>query len=173
MIRKLTLAAVMTAVVALPVMAQETPKIDPSTKGPTDVMTKEVPAMKGTAPATGAQPSAAMPDKPMSTTAAPTTVSPTASDATIKAGSIVLSQEDEKTWIGKPVYGNDQKKFGDVVSFRRGPGGEVVGMNAGIGGFLGLGETHVVLTSSQFKLQGDRIVADLPSTDAAKLPKAQ
>jgi PRC-barrel domain len=185
MIRKLTLAAALTAAIALPVMAQDTKpdanKTDRGQKGPTETMDTQVPPMKSTdtkpAPSTtpSVQPNAAGPDKSMSTTAAPTPAkpaSPTASDTTIKAGSIILSQEDEKNWIGKPVYGNDQKKFGEVLSFRRGPGGEVVGMNAGVGGFLGLGETHVMLTSSQFKLQGDRIVADMPSTDAKSLPKA-
>lgn len=175
MIRKLTLAAMMTAAVALPALAQDMKpdanKTDRGLKGPTESMDSQVPAMKGAdskaAPATGALPSAAAPDKPMSTTAAPA-----APDTTIKAGSIVLSQDDEKNWIGKPVYGSDQQKFGDVVSFNRGAGGEVVGMTAGIGGFLGLGETHVTLTSSQFKLQGDRIVATVPSTDAKTLPKA-
>jgi hypothetical protein len=187
MIRKVTLAALMTAAIALPVMAQETPKIDPSNKGPTDTMSKEVPTMKGNSamPAPNASPSAttgatatpgATPDKSMSTaTPAMKPGDPVSgsADATIKSGSIILSQQDEKVWIGKPVYSNDQKKIGEVESFRRGPSGEVIGLNAGIGGFLGLGETHVMLTSSQFKLQGDRVVADVPSAEAKNLPKAK
>ncbi len=173
MIRKLSLAAALTAAVALPALAQQTKTIDPSTKGPTDTMTDQVPNMKGDP--TKATPSTA-PDKSMNS--ATPTMKPAdqlsgSADATVKAGSIILSQQDEKLWIGKPVYSNDQKKIGEVESFRRGPSGEVIGMNAGIGGFLGLGETHVMLTSSQFKLQGDRVVADVPSAEAKNLPKAQ
>jgi hypothetical protein len=172
-IRKLALAAALTATVALPVTAQQTPKIDPSSKGPTDAMTKEVPAMKSDS--NTADPSS-VPDKSLnSATPAmkPTASGSSSANAGVRAGSTILSQQDEKMWIGKPVYSSDQKKIGEVESFRRGPGGEVVGLNAGIGGFLGLGETHVMLTSSQFKLQGDRVVSDVPSADAKSLPKAQ
>ncbi len=178
MIRKLTLAAALTAAVALPVMAQDTKPIDPSTKGPTDAINSQVPNMKGDA--AKPSPNATVPDKSMSTAtpsvkpADPVSGSTSSSaGATVKAGSIILSQQDEKVWIGKPVYSSDQKKIGEVESFRRGPSGEVVGLNAGIGGFLGLGETHVMMTSSQFKLQGDRVIADVPSADAKNLPKAQ
>jgi PRC-barrel domain len=185
MIRKVTLAALMTAAIALPVMAQDVKpdanKVDRGKTGPTESMDTQVPTMKSTdkpaASTTGAQPNAAAPDKPMSTTTAPASPSnPPANstaDATIKAGSIILSQQDEKLWIGKPVYSKDEKKIGEVESFRRGPSGEVIGMNAGIGGFLGLGETHVMLTSSQFKLQGDRVIADVASAEAKNLPKAK
>lgn len=182
MIRKVSLAALMTAAIALPVMAQDVKpdanKVDRGKTGPTESIDTQVPPMKSTdKPAgttTGAQPNAATPDKSLSTTTVPSTppANSTASDATIKAGSIILSQQDEKVWIGKPVYSKDDKKIGEVESFRRGPSGEVVGLNAGIGGFLGLGETHVMMTSSQFKLQGDRVVADVNSADAKNLPKA-
>ena len=172
MIRKLTLAAILSSAVALPAMAQQTPAIDPATKGPTDTMTDQVPNMKGDA---GTKMPGTAPGKAMDSATPsmkPGDAASGSASATIKAGSLVLSQADEKLWIGKPVYSSDQKNIGEVESFRRGANGEVIGLNAGIGGFLGLGETHVMLTSSQFKLQGDRVVADVLSADAKNLPKA-
>lgn len=157
MIRKFTLAAVLTAGLALPAFAQQTNTIDPTKKGPTDTMNDQVPAMKmdGT--------------KSPSTTAAPAPTGTTA--AAPSSMGIVLSDADAKNWIGKPVYSSDNQKLGEVEAFRRGSDGNVVGMNAGIGGFLGLGETHVMLSSSQFKLQGDRVVTSVSSAEAKALPK--
>ena len=147
----------------------------PGSPTPSATTVPDKPLSTATPSTTTPAPNATMPDKSMST-ATPSMkpgdpVSGSA-DSTIKAGSIILSQQDEKQWIGKPVYSSDEKKIGEVTSFRRGPGGEVVGLNAGIGGFLGLGETHVMMTTSQFKLQGDRVIANVLSADAKSLPKA-
>ena len=82
----------------------------------------------------------------------------------------MLSEADAKNWIGKPVYSSDNQKIGEVEAFRRGTDGNIVGLNAGVGGFLGLGETHVMMSSSQFKLQGDRVVTSVAASDAKSLP---
>jgi hypothetical protein len=44
-------------------------------------------------------------------------------------------------------------------------------MHADIGGFWGLGRTRVSLMTSQFKLQGDRVLIDLTAEAAKELPK--
>ena len=105
------------------------------------------------------------------TTGAATTGAATTAGATGTSMGVVLSEADAKNWIGKPVYSSDGKKIGEVEGFRRGSDSNVVGLNAGIGGFLGLGETHVMLSSSQFKLEGDRVTTSVPSAEAKSLPK--
>lgn len=172
MIRKLTLAALMTTAIALPAMAQDVPKQDRGAKGPTQTLDSQVPDMKGDASKPAATPSPSTTTSPSNTTSPATSPSPTGTTAAAPSSmGIVLSEADAKNWVGKPVYSSDNQKLGEVESFRRGADGNVIGMNAGIGGFLGLGETHVMLSSSQFKLQGDRIMTSVTAAEAKSLPK--
>jgi hypothetical protein len=85
----------------------------------------------------------------------------------------MLTEEQAKTWIGRPVYSNDGKKIGDVAAFVRGTDNSVTEMHTDIGGFLGLGETRVKLAPAQFKLEADRAVLDLTAAQAKDLPKVQ
>jgi hypothetical protein len=55
------------------------------------------------------------------------------------ATDMVLTTEEVKTWVDKPVYSKDGKKIGEVVAFARGADNVVTEMHADIGGFLGLG----------------------------------
>jgi hypothetical protein len=172
MIRKLALAAVVTSAVALPAMAQEKNTIDPSKGGPTSTMTDQVPTMKDdaskAAPGSAAAPSSTLPS-------ATTTMKPGDSAAAPMTGgygtNLALSDTEAKAWIGKPVYSSDDKKIGEVEAFMRGPDNKVSELHAGIGGFLGIGETHVVVKSSQVKFLTDRVVIDVPSAQAKDLPK--
>jgi hypothetical protein len=86
---------------------------------------------------------------------------------------MVLTEEQAKTWVDKPVYTNDGKKIGEVVAFARGADDVVTEMHADIGGFLGLGETRVKLTPAQFELKGDRVIIDMTSAQAKDLPKVE
>ena len=89
------------------------------------------------------------------------------------ARDIVLTEEQVKTWVGKPLYSNDGKNLGEVVAFARGGDNIVTEMHADIGGFLGLGETRVKLTPAQFELKGDRVIIDMNSAQAKDLPKVE
>lgn len=102
-----------------------------------------------------------------------TVKSPAATTVQKDAASPMLTADQEKTWIGKPVYSSDEKKIGDVAAFARATDNTITEMHADIGGFLGLGETRVRLTPAQFKLVGDRVVLDLTAAQAKDLPKVQ
>jgi hypothetical protein len=68
-------------------------------------------------------------------------------------------------WIGRPVYSIDDKKIGEVSA--------IVGdqVYADIGGFLGLGETRVLLTPDKIaSVKSDRIDLKLTEAEADKLP---
>ena len=86
---------------------------------------------------------------------------------------MVLTAEQVKTWVDKPVYSKDGKKIGEVVTFARGADDVVSEMHADIGGFLGLGETRVRLTPAQFELKGDRVIIDMTSAQAKDLPRVE
>ena len=106
-----------------------------------------------------------------------------AQDATVKApssttveknaASLMLTEEQAKTWIDKPVYSSDGNKIGEVVVIARGTDNNVTEMQADIGGFLGMGETRVRLTPAQFKLQDDRVVLSVTAAEAKTLPTVQ
>ena len=87
------------------------------------------------------------------------------------AAKVTLTADQAKTWIGKPVYSSDDKKIGEVVAFARDPDNTVTEMHAGIGGFLGMGETNVRVAPAQFKLMGDRVMLNVTSEQAKNLPK--
>ena len=105
------------------------------------------------------------------TTPAPAPAAPVA--VAPSAANLMLTAEQAKTWVGKPVYSSDDKKIGEVAAFTRGTDNSVTEMQANIGGFLGMGQTHVKLTTAQFKLQGDRVVLNVTSALAKDLPKVQ
>lgn len=87
------------------------------------------------------------------------------------SASIMLTDQEVADWLKKPVYSSDGTKVGEVVAFQRGTDNKVTEMHAGIGGFLGIGETIVKVTPAQFKLEGDRVVLMQTAAQAKLLPK--
>jgi len=171
MLRKLTLTAVITSAIALPAMAQDKAKVDPATGGPTSTMTGQVPQMKSDAAQPTAKPTE--PDKAMGAATPSMRPADAVSGAAANASGadLVLTDEQAKAWVGKPVYSKDDKKLGEVETIQRGPDNRITRLNAGFGGFLGIGETHVMLAPGQFKLEGDRVVISQTAVQAKDLPK--
>lgn len=104
------------------------------------------------------------------------TIPPTGDATTVitsAATSILLTEQEGKTWIDKPIYSSDGVRLGEVVIFQRDAGNKVLGMHADIGGFLGYLQTRVNVLPAQFKLQGDRVVLDMTAEQAKSLPKVQ
>lgn len=160
----------LSAVLAVPTVVQAQ-KVEPDTKGPTGAITDQVPPMTGDRQANPALKSPpTMPPAPAERMATPPP--PAVTGPTTAANSILMPVDEEKKWIGRAVYSSDQEKIGEVLSFKRGLDGNVVALNAGIGGFLGLGETKVMINAGQFQIVGDRIVANVLAADAKKLPPA-
>ena len=85
------------------------------------------------------------------------------------AGVLSLTEDEAKAWIGKPVYSRDGVNLGDVTGFQRGDGNVVSAVRADIGGFLGLGEHHISVEPTRFKLETDRVVLDLTASEAGQL----
>lgn len=70
-------------------------------------------------------------------------------------------------WIGRPVYSSDDKRVGEIAAIS---GDQIY---ADIGGFLGIGETRVLLKSADIaSVQKDRIDLTLSKEQAEKLPAA-
>jgi sporulation protein YlmC with PRC-barrel domain len=68
-------------------------------------------------------------------------------------------------WIGRPVYSADGKHLGEVAAIASDQ------VYADIGGFLGLGETRVLLDDDSIQaVTDDRVVLKLPEAEAKTLP---
>jgi hypothetical protein len=103
----------------------------------------------------------------------PTTAGKPSPTTTAKPASMTLTEQQAKSWVGKPVYSSDNKKLGEIAEFKRGTDNVVQEMRADIGGFLGMGETRVKLTPQQFRLQNDRAILNLTQAQAKTLPHAK
>jgi hypothetical protein len=143
--RTLILATAVAAAMTLPAIAQDT-------TAPAAITESKAPDVTTDSPAPVA------PVKPMVSTEQ-------------TAPSLMLTADEAKAWVGKPVYSSDGKNLGDVVAFNRSEDNTVTEMNADIGGFLGFGEHRISVTPEQFTLKTDRVVLDLTSTQAKALPK--
>lgn len=84
-----------------------------------------------------------------------------------------LTAAQATAWKDKPVYSSDAKKIGEVRGFNRAGDDSVLELLADIGGFMGIGETHVRATPAQFELQADRVLLKMTSDQAKALPKVQ
>ncbi len=73
--------------------------------------------------------------------------------------------------IDMPTTVVDSIVLTEVVSFQRNADNMVIGLHADIGGSHGMGQTRVGVTTSQFKLQDDRVVLGLTAAQAKVLLK--
>jgi hypothetical protein len=96
---------------------------------------------------------------------------PAASTTTVTKEGLVLTETQANAWIKKAIYSSDGKNVGEVSALKRDASGKVAELQAGIGGFLGMGETQVRVMPAQFKLEGDRVVLSLTAEQVKVLPK--
>lgn len=85
----------------------------------------------------------------------------------------MLTEEQARVWIDKPVYSSDGNNIGAVTAITRGTDNTVTEMHADIGGFLGIGKTRVRLTPAQFTLQDDRVMLSVTAEQAKTLPTVE
>ena len=105
--------------------------------------------------------------------ATPSTQSGTQPAAQNAASVVTLTEDQAKEWVDKAVYSSDGKELGEVAEFKRTSDNKVTELHADIGGFLGMGESRIKLTPSEFKLQGDRVVLNITEEQAKALPKLE
>jgi hypothetical protein len=96
---------------------------------------------------------------------------PATSTTTVTKDGLVLTEAQANAWIKKAVYSSDGKNVGEVTALKRDASGKVAELQAGIGGFIGIGETQVRVMPAQFKLDNDRVVLSLTAEQVKTLPK--
>ena len=95
---------------------------------------------------------------------------PATSTTTVTKDGLVLTEAQANAWIKKAIYSSDGKNVGEVTALKRDASGKVAELQAGIGGFIGIGETQVRVMPTQFKLQNDRVVLSLTAEQVKALP---
>jgi hypothetical protein len=103
-------------------------------------------------------------------TVAEKTSPPAASSTTTTKDGLVLTEAQAQTWIKKTVYSSDGTSVGAVTALKRDANGKVSELQASVGGFLGIGETHVRVMPDQFRLANDRVVLSLTAEQVKTLP---
>ena len=96
---------------------------------------------------------------------------PASSTTTVTKDGLVLTEAQATSWMKKAVYSSDGKNVGEVTALKRDASGKVSELQAGIGGFIGIGETQVRVMPAQFKLENDRVVLSLTAEQVKTLPK--
>ena len=96
---------------------------------------------------------------------------PAASTTTVTKDGLVLTEAQADAWVKKAVFSSDEKNVGEVTALKLDASGKVTELQAGIGGFLGIGETQVRLMPAQFKLVNDRVVLSLTAEQVKALPQ--
>jgi hypothetical protein len=167
MIKLLSSASVIALLAMSPAVAQTTttPPATTQDKSAAPSATQD----KSTTPSTTQDKSAT----PGTQSATPSTQSGTQPAAQDQASAVTMTEDQAKEWVDKAVYSSDGKEIGEVYEFKRSADNKVTELHADIGGFLGMGETRVKLTPSEFKLQGDRVVLNITEEQAKALPKIE
>ncbi|HET6321275.1 MAG TPA: hypothetical protein VFF87_04400 [Hyphomicrobium sp.] len=89
-------------------------------------------------------------------------------DIKVDRGTADRSMMPKPDWVGRPLFSIDGKRLGEVVAVTDGK------VYADIGGFLGLGESRVMLRSTQIgSATEERIVAKVTEAEAKDLPKSE
>jgi hypothetical protein len=99
------------------------------------------------------------------TSPAPTAAAPSAMP------SLVVTDEEAKNWIGRPVYGSDDKKIGEIAELKRDGDNKVTEIDLDAGGFLGFGATRYRASADQIQdVKSDRLVLKITSAETENLP---
>jgi hypothetical protein len=85
----------------------------------------------------------------------------------------IVTADDAKNWMGRPVYSRDNKKVGEIIEIKRGPDDKVTEAYIDTGTFLGIGGTRYRVTSDQIQeVKPDGLVLTLKESEVRSVPQA-
>lgn len=101
----------------------------------------------------------------------PTVAQAPAPVTTAEVPAIIVTADEEKDWMGRPVFSNDNQKVGEIIEIKRGPGDRVTDIYFDAGTFLGLGAKRFHVTSDQIaEARPNGMVLTLKEADVKTLP---
>jgi hypothetical protein len=97
------------------------------------------------------------------------TLPPAKVEAPIRApdrATIIVTADQVKDWIARPVYSRDNKKVGEIVEIRRDPENKFTEAFIDTGNYLGIGAVRYRITSDQIQeVKAEGVVLKLNETD--------
>jgi hypothetical protein len=106
-------------------------------------------------------------------TSPPTTTAPSVQPSPPTQVAPTLTEAEAKELIDATVVSSDDKNVGEVAAIQRDSDGKVTELHADIGGFLGIGQTRVRVTPSQFTVSEKKIRLTLTADQVKDLPKME
>jgi hypothetical protein len=170
MLKLLSSVSIVALLAIAPAAAQTTP---PATTPPAATQDKSPSTTTAPSMTQDKSPSTTAPSMTQDKSAQPSQQSGTQPSTQEQASAVTLTEDQAKEWVDKPVFSSDGKEIGEVAEFKRSSDNKVTELHADLGGFLGMGETRVKLSPSEFKLQGDRVVLNITEAQAKALPKME
>lgn len=85
---------------------------------------------------------------------------------------VIITAEQVKNWIGRPVFSSDNQKVGEIIDIRRGPDNKITDIYFDAGSFLGAGAKRYHITSNQIEeIKPDGVTVTLKETEVKALPE--
>jgi len=104
-----------------------------------------------------------------------TKLPPSQAEAPVHGPSVVrfiVTLDEAKNWIGRPVYSNDGKKVGEIIELKRDPDNRVTDVFVDTGTFLGIGANRYHVTSEQVQeVKPDGLVLTLKESEVKSVPQ--
>jgi hypothetical protein len=92
---------------------------------------------------------------------------------TAEVPEIIVTADEEKGWMGRPVFSNDNQKVGEIIEIRRGPDNKVTDIYFDAGTFLGLGAKRYHVTAKEIaEVKPNGVVVTMKEADVKALPEA-
>ena len=85
----------------------------------------------------------------------------------------MLTEAEARALIDATVVSSDNKNVGEVSAIQRNSEGKVTEMHADVGGFLGIGQSRIRLSPSQFTISNNRVMLTLTAEQVDRLPKIE
>ncbi len=85
----------------------------------------------------------------------------------------VLTEAEARALMDATVVSSDNKNIGEVAAIQRDGSGKVTELHADVGGFLGIGQSRIRLSPSQFTISNNRVLLNLTAEQVNELPKIE
>lgn len=88
------------------------------------------------------------------------------------ARDVIITADQVKNWVGRPVFSQDNQKVGEIIDIKRGPDNKVTDIYFDAGSFLGAGAKRYHITSNQIEeIKPNGVTMTLKETEVKALPE--
>ncbi|MFN3625696.1 MAG: DUF937 domain-containing protein [Hyphomicrobium sp.] len=86
---------------------------------------------------------------------------------------IIVTEAEEKDWVGRPIFSRDNQKVGEIIEIKRGPDNRLTDIYFDAGTFLGMGAKRYHITSDQIQeAKPNGLVVTLKESEIEAMPQS-